>query len=241
MALYCIIFRVCWLQRTLFNCIACIALKINALHGEGLLHFIWVLQCIAVVHCCQGKGWRMKKEWVKLKTAVNMAAAMEVLTFMSFLFICFVFFCSFCLFCCLFLLWPQAPHLFTININSITINTIIITTMMITIIRGIRRSLTRTRRFMWSSRNRNPSSDTRYFGIKNGWYKNNNVLVILVIFWSSLGLPCIFVIFCHRQNLGLNLFLYRIYSCSPNKLRFSPSKCTVLHQITYFLPKCTWP
>ena len=240
MALYCIIFRLSWLQRTHFNCIA---LKNNVLYGEGLLHFIGVLQCIAVVHCCQGKGWIKDEEGVGQVEDSRQYGRCHGGAHICVFFVFFCFFLSFFVFFLSFfvLLWPQAPHLFTININSITITTIIITTMMITIIRGIRRSLTRTRRFMWSSRNRNPSSDTRYFGIKNGWYKNNNVLVILVIFWSSLGLPCIFVIFCHRQNLGLNLFLYRIYSCSPNKLRFSPSKCTVLHQITYFLPKCTWP
>ena len=51
--------------------------------------------CSALQLCIVAKGkgeLRMKKEWVKLKTAVNMAAAMEVLTFMSFLFL-------FCLFC----------------------------------------------------------------------------------------------------------------------------------------------
>ena len=47
--------------------------------------------CSALQLCIVAKGkgeLRMKKEWVKLKTAVNMAAAMEVLTFMYF----FVFF-----------------------------------------------------------------------------------------------------------------------------------------------------
>ena len=55
--------------------------------------------CSALQLCIVAKGkgeLRMKKEWVKLKTAVNMAAAMEVLTFVSF--VSFLF----CLFCLLF-------------------------------------------------------------------------------------------------------------------------------------------
>ena len=54
--------------------------------------------CSALQLCIVAKGkgeLRMKKEWVKLKTAVNMAAAMEVLTFMSFFFFFFCLFLSF--------------------------------------------------------------------------------------------------------------------------------------------------
>ena len=64
--------------------------------------------------------------------------------------------------------------------NIIIANIFIITIINMT--RWIRKNQTRTRKFMWSSQNRSPSSASRYLEIKKGWLW---WIMTIVISWKS--------------------------------------------------------